>query len=224
MDKQNPSTYHAETSASSAKANSPAVNDDAFYDEVAKEIETNKLISGVWVRAFAEADGDENRAKAIYIKRRVAQLSEVERLQRDEAKRATMPAGGDAKVVSWEVVNARWVRNTYANGDVTMSDKDTGLMWLYNANPCEKKKWVDAVEYCDSLSYAGYSDWRLPSKEELSKQWFGKDCFAGVKYNFYWSSTLFGEGRAWGVGMYGGGAAKDRKDRVHNVWPVRGGQ
>jgi formylglycine-generating enzyme required for sulfatase activity/uncharacterized RDD family membrane protein YckC len=58
--------------ASSSKQ--AAVNDDAFYDEVAKEIETNNLVSGVWTRAFAEADGDENRAKSIYIKLRVAKL------------------------------------------------------------------------------------------------------------------------------------------------------
>ena len=69
----------AEMKMSSEKENSTAMNDDAFYDEVAKEIETNNLVPGVWTRAFAEADGDENRAKAIYIKLRVAKLLDAER-------------------------------------------------------------------------------------------------------------------------------------------------
>jgi len=51
------------------------MNDDAFYDEVAKEMQEDRLVPGVWTRAFAEADGDENRAKATYIKVRVGQLS-----------------------------------------------------------------------------------------------------------------------------------------------------
>jgi formylglycine-generating enzyme required for sulfatase activity len=71
---------------SSTKENLTVMNDDAFYDEVAEEMQGNQLISGVWTRAFAEADGDENRAKAIYIQLRVAKLME-ERL--DEEKQLT---------------------------------------------------------------------------------------------------------------------------------------
>jgi len=62
--------------AAPAVSSSLEMNDDDFYDQVAEEIETNSLIPGVWTRAFAEADGDENRAKAIYIKLRVAKLAE----------------------------------------------------------------------------------------------------------------------------------------------------
>lgn len=75
------------------------MNDDAFYDEVAKEMQENRMIPGVWTRAFAEADGDENRAKAIYIKRRVAQLAENSKQQHEEAKRL-MPAGGGQEKTS----------------------------------------------------------------------------------------------------------------------------
>lgn len=60
----------------SDKRVSVEVNEDALYEQVAEEIESDHLVRGVWIRAFAEADGDENRAKAIYIKTRVAQLLE----------------------------------------------------------------------------------------------------------------------------------------------------
>ncbi len=73
------------------------MNDDAFYDEVAKELETNTLVPGVWTRAFAEADGDENRAKAIYIKRRVVKLVEERSLKE---KRSTEDAS-EEKFKEW---------------------------------------------------------------------------------------------------------------------------
>jgi uncharacterized RDD family membrane protein YckC len=204
------------TGKPSVGGSSATINDDSFYDEVAKELEANKLIPGVWTRAFAEADGDENRAKAIYIKLRVLQ------------KRAAMPLGGDTKAVSWEVVNERWVRNIYANGDVTMSDKDTCRMWLFNANPCGKKNWSDAMAYCGNLTYAGYSDWRLPDKDTLEAQFKQKGSFFGVQGDCYWSGTSYANdtGYAWGANMSDGCVGHHYKKAYNGdyVWPVRGGQ
>ena len=203
------------------------MNDDAFYDDVGKEMQENRMIPGVWTLALAEADGDENRAKAIYIKLRDAQLSENSRRQLEEAKRMTMPAFGDPKAVSWEVVNERWIRNTYENGDVTMSDKDTGRMWLYNANPCETaKKWHDAVTYCDNLTYAGYSDWRLPDKDIIEAQFSQKSYFSGVQSYYYWSGTSYAYVTvyAWAVSMDNGHVNTSSKTDYSYVWPVRSEQ
>ena len=65
--------------------------------------------------------------------------------------------------------------NFIDNGNGTVTDARTGLVWLKNANPCGTKNWYDAVAYCSSLAsgQAGLTDgstagqWRLPSKEEL---------------------------------------------------------
>jgi hypothetical protein len=202
------------------------MNDDAFYDEVAKELEANKLIPGVWTRAFAEADGNENRAKAIYIKQRVAQLVEICRQQLEEAKQTAMQTVADTKAASWEVVNDRWVKNIYANGDITMSDKDTGRMWLYSASLCWKNPWAAAMAYCDNLTYAGYSDWRLPDKDTLKAQFSQKGFFAGVQGNAYWSGTSGASTTddAWFVDMVSDYVGKGDKVSSHYVWPVRGGQ
>lgn len=55
--------------------------------------------------------------------------------------------------------------NFLDNGDGTVSDLATGLMWLQeDAGPMN---WGDALEYCESLSVAGYDDWRLPDVKEL---------------------------------------------------------
>lgn len=93
-----PSEKHNDLSVNAAKdqpaGSTPPVkedltimNDDAFYDEVAKELETDNLVPGVWTRAFAEADGDENRAKATYIKVRVGQLSKEAEEQKRVAEK-----------------------------------------------------------------------------------------------------------------------------------------
>ena len=61
------------------------------------------------------------------------------------------------------------------NGNGTVTDTRTTLIWLKNANPCGDKNWYEAVAYCSSLASgtAGLTDgstagqWRLPSIQEL---------------------------------------------------------
>ena len=49
-----------------------------------------------------------------------------------------------------------------------VTDTKTNLMWQDDASvKTTKKTWSEAVSYCDNLSFAGFSDWRLPSKMEL---------------------------------------------------------
>ena len=58
-----------------------------FYDMVAEELSSGALIRGVYTKAFAEADGNADKAKAIYIKLRVRQLQDeyLDRLERAKA-------------------------------------------------------------------------------------------------------------------------------------------
>ena len=46
-----------------------------------------------------------------------------------------------------------------------VTDSLTGLMWQRIF--AEEMPWQKAMDYCDSLDYAGYSDWRLPNRFEL---------------------------------------------------------
>ena len=52
------------------------------------------------------------------------------------------------------------------SGDNVVLDNSTGLMWQQTILT-DTYKWADAVSYCNDLSYAGYSDWRLPTPQEL---------------------------------------------------------
>ncbi|MBI4604895.1 MAG: DUF1566 domain-containing protein [Planctomycetes bacterium] len=62
------------------------------------------------------------------------------------------------------------------NGDGTVTDACTGLMWLQatfdtggdgRATTDDMRTWQEALQFCEGLQFAGSSDWRLPNVREL---------------------------------------------------------
>ncbi len=53
----------------------------------------------------------------------------------------------------------------YDNG--TVKDTKTGLMWASKDNG-EDINWNDAKRYCKNYRGGGYTDWRMPTQEELA--------------------------------------------------------
>lgn len=51
------------------------------------------------------------------------------------------------------------------NGDGTITDNVTGLMW--QKDPGEKMTWEEAAAMVKDFELAGYKDWRLPTIKEL---------------------------------------------------------
>ena len=74
------------------------------------------------------------------------------------------------------------------NGDGTITDTKTGLMWKrcsegLSGKNCEKGKakeykWAEAMQRFKEVSYAGYDDWRMPTIDELKTLVY---CSKGVK-------------------------------------------
>jgi hypothetical protein len=63
--------------------------------------------------------------------------------------------------------NTRYGKNIYVdNGDGTVSDLATGLMWQ-QADDGRSRDWEEALAYAENLQLAGYDDWRLPNAKEL---------------------------------------------------------
>ena len=52
------------------------------------------------------------------------------------------------------------------NGNGTITDTTTGLMWLATDNNA-LINWRGANEYCKNLRIGGYTDWRIPTLAEL---------------------------------------------------------
>ncbi len=97
---------------------------------------------------------------------------------------------------------------SYANnGDGTVSDEVTGLMWQKveaancvagDAAPSPDCTHSDAAAYCAGLALGGYGDWRLPTRVELESL---LDCspdqppflgtvFQPISGRYYWASSL----------------------------------
>ncbi len=61
-----------------------AIDEDAIYEIVGNEIDEGRVEKGLWTRLFAEMDGDENKTKAAYIKRRAERLINAEHARLQE--------------------------------------------------------------------------------------------------------------------------------------------
>lgn len=81
------------------------------------------------------------------------------------------------------------------NGDNTVTDISTGLMWRRLAN--EPMTWENSIRFCENLVFAGYDDWRLPNFRELQSALNYADpsrikntrAFRDIKASLGWSST-----------------------------------
>ncbi len=129
-----------------------------------------------------------------------------------------------------------WPKSRFTdNGDGTVTDNLTGLMWARDANLAGAKNWNDAIDFCNALDHGDHSDWRLPNVRELSSlNDFGEydiglpagHPFLEIKSYHYWSSSTdaYSSEYAWSVSMIDGNMLNDDKANTNYVWPVRGGQ
>ena len=129
------------------------------------------------------------------------------------------------------------------NGDGTVTDNLTGLIWLKNANPFGTRTWEQALKDCGKLASGSYGltddskpgDWRLPNINELrSLEDYGQHTpalpeghpFTNVRQSLCWSSTTVSSApnlaRFLFVGI--GSCVWDHKSVLMGVWPVKGGR
>jgi len=128
------------------------------------------------------------------------------------------------------------------NGDGTITDNLSGLIWLQNTQCIGRKKWLDALDAVNALadescgltdgSVAG--DWRMPNYLELisianlgvanSIAWFTDFGFINLQAYGYWSSTSSSQ-------MYSSAFSYQFRDRFggisgksssYQTWPVKG--
>ena len=82
------------------------------------------------------------------------------------------------------------------NGDGTVTDNITGLMWQ-QAVAAGTFTWAQAKAYCPTLTLVGHSDWRLPTRIELvslvdlarSSPAINTTYFPSTPSDYFWSSS-----------------------------------
>ena len=105
------------------------------------------------------------------------------------------------------------------NGNGTISDNATKLMWQQQ-DDATQRTWANALAYCEGLSLASKTDWRMPSRKELwtiidpnrTNPAMNTGVFLGVQPWYYWSATRYLSSAGAVDGMYGG-----------NSWPSQPG-
>ncbi|MBV6341629.1 DUF1566 domain-containing protein [Candidatus Magnetobacterium casense] len=126
------------------------------------------------------------------------------------------------------------------NGNGTLTDSKTGLIWTKNAKLIGRKDWKEALNYITSMNEGkgafGYTDWRLPDRDELESLvkginvpyvWLNSQGFTNVQSGYYWSSTAcaYVTDSAWLLSMDDGNVfAGDKSNGHYYVWPVRAAQ
>ncbi|MBU0676405.1 MAG: DUF1566 domain-containing protein [Proteobacteria bacterium] len=119
------------------------------------------------------------------------------------------------------------------NGNGTVTDNDTGLVWQQHDDGTTRQ-WEAAISYCKVFSLAGAGDWRLPNIKELQaiideftySPAIDPAYFPGTNLSGYWSSTAssFSSSLAWGVNFSNGYVHNYDKSNNYYVRCVRGGQ
>ena len=81
---------------------------------------------------------------------------------------------------------------------------------------------TSAAVYCSDLVSGGYSDWFLPSRDELNQMYVNRVALNTGLTNLYWSSTEYTANVAWVQDfMYSGNQANSNKIYALYVRPVR---
>jgi hypothetical protein len=150
-----------------------------------------------------------------------------EEIKKESVRRVAEEQKKDADLRALEEQKKEMERLVY-------TDLQSGLMWARNGNIEGKAMdWDDTMAWLNNLDYAGYHDWRMPTKNELMSfakkgsytpyEWFNSNGFNNVWDFFYWTSTPESEyiHSVWGIDMTNGYDDDINKSMRYNIWPVR---
>ncbi len=147
-----------------------------------------------------------------------------------------LPAWGEQTCKDSIIATARNSNFTIHN-DGTVTDNTTGLMWMrcslgqdWDGKTCNGTaavfSWGDGLKAAASSEFAGYSDWRLPNKNELESIVEGRcfvpainvKVFPSTPTAYFWSSSPYAGSPkgAWSIDFgYGNVNASVKSGSIH---------
>ena len=139
-------------------------------------------------------------------------------------KAATLKAENVAAAKPPPAITTLEIGDEYGGGKIAWIDA-TGKHGLIAAKADlpggDKYSWDAAKKACQNLVQNGYSDWYLPSKDDLKRLHLAKNTLGGFVVYFYWSSTEDNAVNAWLQNFGDGTQSNVDKDGVWRVRPVR---
>ena len=152
------------------------IPESSSFDDLKKKMEERREKEGQWVKDFEDAKKMEEESSSMPEKiqvwrqymatlpaERTAKIDEIrqyantriDKLERLKAMGKTMPReiGNDGRFIAYD--------------DGTVLDTSMNLMWAAKDNG-SYVNWHGAKSYCEHYRGGGYTDWRLPSQNELA--------------------------------------------------------
>jgi hypothetical protein len=137
-----------------------------------------------------------------------------------------------------------FIDNTGQHGLISaINDQGTGISWNKNGKNVvtnatgtargtghsntnkivnvQGKTGTYAALLCFKYKHDGFTDWYLPSKDELNLLYQQRNVVGGFGATNYWSSSETGKGTAWDQEFGGGFQFKDSKSFTLNVRAIR---
>jgi len=208
-----------------------------------EEIAIFRGSSGLWAargvtRIYFGADGDKPMAPdAAYGELKRSGLLKTGQIICYDSDGNTILCGGSGQDGDYQTGKGFYYTD---HGDGTVTDNVTGLMWPKDGNGLgcwngQTTTWTEAIDYCESLDFAGYTDWRLPNIRELASLInYGRvgpaiDTTVFINTDsgaYYWTSTPCDtSSSAWSMQFYDGGSYPLNKT-FYSIYlrAVRGGR
>ncbi|EJF05807.1 Protein of unknown function (DUF1566), partial [Thiovulum sp. ES] len=97
-------------------------------------------------------------------------------------------------------------KNSISQNEIFSKTITVGNLMFQDFDLPEPMNWKSACEYCEKLRLLGFSDWRLPNKDELKIAQNNKNSFRNLKSknSWYWSISKSNDSRSWIVNFSDG--------------------
>ncbi|MDC0231121.1 DUF1566 domain-containing protein [Aureispira] len=113
------------------------------------------------------------------------------------------------------------IGDTYQGGIIFYLDGNGGGLIAAPSDQSTYEDWATAVNLCANYTGGGYSDWFLPSKDELNQMYLNKTAIGGFSNYIYWSSTEVHPNSAWTQNFDHGGTGLLYQGYTFNVRAIR---
>jgi hypothetical protein len=167
---------------------------DAMYAMVQQKEQQKKLIDDLKRQREAEAAKRRAEIERLIAKNREKRIAEIKEDIRKYERIVSSQFGKDMKEEAWKNLTNKYPETRGLQvGDIfkfniktglikeidrderfvayenrTVLDTKTGLVWASKDNG-KDINWEDAKRYCDNYRGGGYTDWRMPTPEELEE-------------------------------------------------------
>ena len=161
----------------------------------------------------------------------LSEIEQFDKLKQDEAKAKAANIRA-AKIMTSKEIGADGRFIAYDDG--TVLDTATNLFWAAKDSGKRMMTWQDAKTYCESYRGGGYTDWRMPTSDELAGLYDKKGKpnryearvtdLIEVTYMWVWASETSGSRAAIFGFRYGSWFWYPQSSSASHALPVRGGK